>query len=220
MVSELPDGIGNLNLERFVIHENSFTNLIPTKIVNSSTLKWLALSNNEFFGYLPFSMGLWLPNLEGLVLHHNKLARIIPSSISNASKVTILGLNGNSLTRVIPNLGNLKLLSYLLGENNLAKESSTPELRFFCSLTNCKYLMLLELSLNLLNGILPVSLGNLSTSLVFLGAFGCKLKGDIPSGIGNLSNLERLCLDSNELTGFIPRGLGRLMSHTVISRAQ
>ncbi|CAK9151984.1 unnamed protein product, partial [Ilex paraguariensis] len=208
---ELPDEIGNLNLVSFVIRENSFTGLIPTKIFNSSTLKSLVLSNNDFSGYLPLSMGLWLPNLESLIVDNNKLTGIIPSSISNASKLTLLGMSANSLTGVIPDLGNLRLLSYLiLGENNLTRESSTIELRFFSSLTNCRNLKMLELSINQLNGILPMSLGNLSTSLVYLGAFGCKLKGDIPSGIGNLSSLERLSLDSNELTGFIPRELGRL----------
>ncbi|CAK9163427.1 unnamed protein product, partial [Ilex paraguariensis] len=208
---ELPDEIGNLNLERFVIHENSFTGLIPTKIFNSSTLKSLVLGNNDFFGYLPLSMGLWLPNLERLLLDNNNLKGIIPSFISNASKPTILGMSGNSLTGVIPDLGNLRLLSYLiLGEHNLTRESSTTELRFFSSLTNCRNLRLLELSLNQLNCALPMSLGNLSTSLVYLAAFGCKLKGNIPSGIGNLSSLEMLSLDSNELTGFIPRGLGSL----------
>ncbi|CAK9155535.1 unnamed protein product, partial [Ilex paraguariensis] len=73
---ELLDGIGNLNLERFVIRENNFTGLIPTKLFNSSTLKSLVLSNNDFSGYLPLSMGLWLPNLESLVLDNNKLKGI------------------------------------------------------------------------------------------------------------------------------------------------
>lgn len=69
---------------------------------------------------------------------------------------------------------------------------------------------LLGIALNQLNGFLPISVGNLSTSLQLLQAFGCQIRGEIPAGIGNLSSLSSLTLDSNELTGFLPATLGRL----------
>ncbi|XP_052201774.1 probable leucine-rich repeat receptor-like protein kinase At1g35710 [Diospyros lotus] len=120
----------------------------------------------------------------------------------------------NSFRGSIPNtVGNLRLLErlYLFG-NNLTRESSTLELRFFTSLANCRRLKVLAIALNQFNGIIPASIGNLFTSLLYLEARGCKLMGEIPSGIGNLSSLDFINLDSNELTGFIPRTIGRLQN--------
>ncbi|KAM7515069.1 hypothetical protein LguiA_004652 [Lonicera macranthoides] len=157
-------------------------------------------------------MGLWTPNLKGLYLNTNRLSGLIPSSISNASKLTLIGLSDNSFTGFIPNtLGNLRDLQWLfIGENYLTGQVSTPELRFFDSLSNCKNLVYLSIALNQLNGILPASVANLSTSLRVFNAFGSEIKGEIPMAIGNLSGLSALRLYSNELTGFIPSTLGRL----------
>ncbi|KAM7515074.1 hypothetical protein LguiA_004657 [Lonicera macranthoides] len=157
-------------------------------------------------------MGLWIPNLQRLYLGRNRLSGSFPNSISNASKLTMIEMSSNSFTGFIPNtLGNLRDLEWLMiGENNLTGEVSTPELRFFNSLTNCKNLKMLSISLNQFNGILPASITNLSTSLRMFEAFGCKIKGEIPIGIGNLSSLTNLVLDSNELMGFIPSTIGRL----------
>ncbi|MCD7451934.1 hypothetical protein HAX54_014198 [Datura stramonium] len=120
-------------------------------------------------------------------------------------------MSSNSFTGSIPDLGNLRLLKRLyLAGNNLTGESSKGELKFLSSLTNCRYLENIEVSLNQLNGVLPTSLGNLSASLQMFEAFGCKIKGTIPAGIGNLTSLTGIYLDSNELTGFIPNTIGKL----------
>ncbi|KAL2538894.1 putative LRR receptor-like serine/threonine-protein kinase [Forsythia ovata] len=174
-------------------------------------MKMMELSANQFSGHLPSTIGLSLPNLEELYLGNNRLTGVIPSSITNASILTILSMNTNYLTGAVPNFGNLRLLKRLLiGENNLTGESSSPELRFFSSLTNCRYLELIEVSLNQLNGILPASIGNFSISFQVFRAFGCRIKGAIPNEIGNLSSLADLYLDNNQLTGFIPKTLGNL----------
>ncbi|KAM7515172.1 hypothetical protein LguiA_004755 [Lonicera macranthoides] len=116
-------------------------------------------------------------------------------------------MNSNLFTGFIPNtLGNLRDLRQLfIGGNNLTGEVSTLELRFFDSL-----LFFLLIALNQLNGILPASVTNLSTSLRAFQAFGSKIKGEIPMGISNLSDLSTLSLGRNELTGFISSMLGRL----------
>ncbi|KAM7515162.1 hypothetical protein LguiA_004745 [Lonicera macranthoides] len=208
----LPSEFGKLNLESLNLNDNNLTGLIPFEIFNISTIIEISLSSNHFSGHLPLSMGLWTPNLEVLYLGGNRLSGSIPSSISNASKLTSIALNSNSFTGVIPNtLGNLRdLRLFVVGENNLTGEVSTPELRFFDSLSNCKNLYSLSVSLNQLNGILPASVANFSTSLRRFEAFGSKIKGKIPMELGNLSGLSALLLDSNELTGFIPLTLGRL----------
>ncbi|RVX13490.1 Receptor kinase-like protein Xa21 [Vitis vinifera] len=171
-----------------------------------------SLAGNNLSGNLPPNFGSYLPNLEDLILAVNKLSGIIPSSIGNASKLRTLALGNNMFTGSIPHaLGRLRFLERLhLGANNLKGESSIQELSFLTSLTNCKRLRILYLSFNPLIGILPISIGNLSTSLQLFGASTCKLKGNIPTEIGNLSNLYQLSLNNNDLTGTIPPSIGQL----------
>ncbi|WOG97320.1 hypothetical protein DCAR_0416660 [Daucus carota subsp. sativus] len=208
----LPAEIGYLNLELLFVPSNKLSGEIPYEVFNSSTLRIITLQFNQFYGHLPRGIGLWLPNLEELYLGNNRLSGSIPVSLSNASKLTILEMSTNQFSGYIPNtLGSLRSLRRLhLGENNLTRESSSTELRFFYSLTNCRYLQVLELSMNQFHGSLPAVVGNLSTSLQIFSAFNSRIKGEIPIGIGNLSSLNMLTLDSNELTGIIPSTIGRL----------
>lgn len=108
-------------------------------------------------------------------------------------------------------LGNLRNLQKLnLAENILTSKSLHSELSFLSSLSNCRSLAYLRFNGNPLRGRLPVSIGNLSASLEELYAFDCRIIGNIPRGIGNLSNLIGLILQQNELTGAIPSEIGRL----------
>ncbi|XP_059436385.1 probable LRR receptor-like serine/threonine-protein kinase At3g47570 [Corylus avellana] len=209
----IPNEIGNLqNLETFDIGVNNFNGSIPFEIFNISTIRVIDMHLSNLSGHLPANAGLFLPNLQYLYLDYNKLSGTIPSSISNASKLTKLDLGDNSFSGLIPKpLGNLRLLKLLrLAGNNLTIESSTPEFNFFSSLSNLAYLNVLSLSANPLNGVLPSSIGNLSTSLQKIYINNCNIKGIIPRDIGNLSNLMTLSLSQNELIGPIPTTVGRL----------
>ncbi|XP_059307998.1 receptor kinase-like protein Xa21 [Lycium ferocissimum] len=136
----------------------------------------------------------------------------MPYSLANCSKLTVLDLSLNKLSGSIPNsLGDLTLLETLnLMENNLSSDQSSQELSFLTSLTNCRNLKDPSLSFNPLNGMLPASVGNLSTSLKKLLASDCQIKGGIPNEIGNLSNLIFLHLYGNSLSRPIPVTLGSL----------
>ncbi|MBA0559601.1 hypothetical protein Golob_016556, partial [Gossypium lobatum] len=154
-------------------------------------------------GAMPSEIGLFLPNLLELQLRGNKLHGTIPSSIANASKLTLLDLADNSFTGPIPmTIGSLKNLQKLdLGHNQLSSESYTPELSFINSLTDNRNLRKIVLSGNPLDTMLPMSIGNLSTSLEYLELTNCKLKGSIPAEVGSLSSLISLKLGNNALTG-------------------
>ncbi|WRX29564.1 Serine-threonine/tyrosine-protein kinase [Theobroma cacao] len=201
----LPPQIGNLeNLEILYLAENNITGFIPPSIFNISTAKIIWLALNRLSGELPSSTGLRLPNLEGLYLGGNELSGPIPISISNASQLINLHLLNNSFSGFIPdNLRNPRYLKNLdLSHNNLSSNPSSPELSFLSSLTNCRELKQLTFDGNpLISGELPISVGNLSSSLT---------QGNIPREIGNLSKLLWLGLDHNDLTGTIPTTIGRL----------
>jgi len=62
----------------------------------------------------------------------------------------------------------------------------------------------LSLVLNSLTGEIPSEIGNL-TNLIYLNLSYNQLTGSIPSSIGNLTNLEELSLKMNLLTGEIPQ---------------
>ncbi|KAL2513436.1 LRR receptor-like serine/threonine-protein kinase FLS2 [Abeliophyllum distichum] len=207
LAGELPAELGNLNLVEFSVHSNGLSGSIPFSMFNISTLEIMDMGDNYFSGYLPSMMGFSLPDLDAFYLGGNRLSGVIPSSITNASKLTKLDISSNFLTGTIPNFGSLRLLQiFSIGGNNLIGESS----RFFSSLTNCRYLKNLEAFETKLIGVLPASIGNLSASLKSFFAYGCNIKSAIPIEIGNLSSLEYLLLDRNQLTGFIPSTIGKL----------
>ncbi|GLT50592.1 hypothetical protein SLA2020_240690 [Shorea laevis] len=218
---EIPHEISNLhNLEELSISNASLSGEIPQEmgnphsphtIFNISTLEIISLPRNNLLGHLPSTFGLGLPKLTELYLNQNKLTGIFPSSISNSSQLTILALDDNLFSGTLPNsLGDLRFIKRLYLHDNMFSEFSTLERSFLTSLTNCRFLTLLSIALNSLNGILPTSIGNLSTSLQYLYAYNCKIQGNIPIEIGNLSNLITLSLYGNDLTGPIPTTIGRL----------
>ncbi|XP_070012335.1 probable LRR receptor-like serine/threonine-protein kinase At3g47570 [Nicotiana sylvestris] len=208
---EIPKEISNLvELEEFLIDSNNFSGSLAMEIFNISSLRLVGLSFNNLSGTLPSNIGSILPNIE--ILYLGKLTNLvgsIPHSISNCSKLTILELGGNKLTGLIPNsleyLTHLQILNF--AENHLTSDSS---LSFLTSLTNCRDLTYLSLSLNPLNGMFPLSIGNLSTSLTTFLASGCKIKGRIPNEIGNLSSLFLFEIAENDLVGSIPTSICNL----------
>ncbi|GLT69600.1 hypothetical protein SLA2020_417380 [Shorea laevis] len=208
---EIPEELGNLPLRILRMGFNFFTGSIPPIIFNISTLEIMFLGANNLSGHIPSTLGLGLPKLNELHMFSNNLSGIFPSSISNSSLLTDLNIGGNSFFGPFPNsLGNLRFLQRLRIFKNMFTEFSTPERSFLSSLINCRNLTYLSISFNSLNGVLPGSIANLSTSLQHLYAYNCKIYGNIPLEIGNLSNLMVLSLSSNHLTGPIPGTIGRL----------
>jgi Leucine-rich repeat (LRR) protein/acetyltransferase-like isoleucine patch superfamily enzyme len=74
----------------------------------------------------------------------------------------------------------------------------------------------LELGANNLVGQIPSELGQL-TELVYLDLFRNQLSGPIPAELGDLTNLQELNLGLNQLTGSIPSSLGNLTNLTSLA---
>ncbi|KAJ0455698.1 putative non-specific serine/threonine protein kinase [Helianthus annuus] len=186
----VPNEIGYLDdLEELDLTDNRFTGSFQ---FNISTLKKLHLTNNSFSGALPIDLGFRLPNLQGLFLSYNKFQGTLPSSIINASKLSQISIVSNSFTGSIPTtIGKLEHLeTFVCGGNHFTTDGS--ELNFLSSLAHARKLRILSFAQNPLKTFLPASIGNWSTNLQTFQAHECGIKGNIPSGIGNLTNLQML----------------------------
>ncbi|XP_057803831.1 LRR receptor-like serine/threonine-protein kinase EFR [Salvia miltiorrhiza] len=206
----IPTEFGQLyHLETLQLNFNSLSGSIPHELFNISTLRILSLTANALSGVLPTHLCHASPSLEEVYLGGNSITGAIPNSISNYSQLTILALHVNKLSGYIPtHLGNLKNLQRLtLFSNNLTQ---APSSSFITSLTNCKSLTTLSIADNPLNGVIPASFGNLSSTLQTFTAGNCKFSGIIPVEIGNLSNMMVLDLFGNELFGNIPLTISHL----------
>jgi LRR receptor-like serine/threonine-protein kinase FLS2 len=160
---------------------------------------------NNFDGNLPGDIGN-LSMLTEMLFGSNMLEGSLPPSIGNLSRLEVLDLSSNRLTgHILQEFGNLRALRVLiLHSNSFTNDPSSQVLHFITSLTNCRELQTLNTGKNPLNGMLPNSVGNLSSSLTYFYVNDCKLNGNIPSEIGNLSSLIGLALTKNNFFGSIP----------------
>ncbi|CAN1816822.1 Probable LRR receptor-like serine/threonine-protein kinase At3g47570 [Linum perenne] len=235
----IPDSIGNLtrlfdldisgnnlqgqvpgsieNCQKLTFLNMAFNNLngeIPLSIFNISTLKDLHFSHNHLHGTIPWNIGISLPNLETFSLPENHFTGSIPLSLSNASNLVQLQLNINNFTGSMPSMvGNLKNLGTLdLSYNMLSGSGKANDLNFLTSLINATSLGFLSIGGNNFGGSLPQSIGNLSTSLKYLGFYNNKISGSIPNEVQYLVGLEVISASNNNLSGTIPSSIQNLHS--------
>ncbi|KAI3457143.1 hypothetical protein Pfo_013806 [Paulownia fortunei] len=206
ILCSIPPSIGNLSyMNTLDLAYNRFQGIVPSEMGQLSNLTFLNLGENKLYGDLPQSI-FNLTRLQTLSLSINNLSGNLPLSIHKGlPNLEILYLGGNLFSGKIPDsISNLSRLTVL--------DIYANSFKFLTSLTNCKNLTYLQISLNPITGVLPKSLGssNLSASLHYFVAFACGIRGTIPDEIGNLNSLMWLALGDNELTGVIPVTLGRL----------
>ncbi|KAK4721368.1 hypothetical protein R3W88_011601 [Solanum pinnatisectum] len=215
IVVQVPQELGKLSNLRLLNFEHNYNLIgqIPEAIFNISSLETIAFNSNNLSGRIPSTTGPHLPNLKGLYQGDNHFEGEIPLFIINASKLEILRLAQNFLTGAIPtNLGNLpELCSLLLYHNQLTNEPRDHELRFFNSLADCRILRYLQVGYNPLNGVLPNSIGNLSSTIQKIEIGDTHVNGIIPTSIGNISGIMAPGLVGNNLTGSIPSDVGHIV---------
>lgn len=217
------------NLNELNMSSNSIKGQLPNCWSNMVSLRILDLSNNELYGIIPASMGSMLL-VRHLILRNNHFTGPIPS-LKNCTQLVMLDVAQNELSGPIPpwigsNLhNNLQVLSM---RNNHLNGSLPLDL---CHLTA---IQVLDLSLNNLSGQIPTCLQNFSamsrkpTPLDAIDVFYILTNGS-PSYVSNYDFyptvrwkgkelsfkdnqrlLKLIDLSDNEISGKIPREIGKL----------
>lgn len=198
----LLDALVNLTLVN-----NNLTGELPVQMSKLSSLRFVNLSINGFYGVFPGEIVMKMTELESFDIYNNNFTGFLPTEFSRLTKLRILKLGGNYFRGEIPEayseFENLEVLS-LVGNELTGKIPS--------SLARLPKLQMLYLGYyNAYEGGIPPELGSLST-LRLLDLGGCKLTGEIPPSLGNLKFLHSLFLQENYLTGHLPPELSGMIS--------
>ncbi|KAG2327813.1 hypothetical protein Bca52824_010541 [Brassica carinata] len=164
-------------------------------------LRYLNLSHNDFTSSpLPSGFGNF-NRLEVLSLSSNGFIGQVPSSFSNLSHLSLLDLSMNKFTgNFPPPLGSLSKLSQL----SLSDNEFSGALDRNNSLFGLHNLRVLDLTYNQFNSSLFLSGFGKLNRLEVLFLSSNDFYGQIPSSISNLTQLSKLGLEDNRLTGSFP----------------
>ncbi|KDO38926.1 hypothetical protein CISIN_1g041374mg, partial [Citrus sinensis] len=210
--SRVPESLGQLRSLSFLdISENAFSGMFHSSIFNISSLELIYPLENRLEGSLPVNIGFSLPNLEDLSVRQNNYTGSLPHSLSNASNLQLLDLSLNHFSGQVKidfnRLPNLFRLNF--GKNNLGT-GAIGDLDFIAHLTNCSKLEAFGLDTNIFGGVLPLSIANLSSTIILFTMGLNQIYGTIPPEVKNLVNLNGFGLEYNQLTGPIPHAIGEL----------
>nr|XP_023876990.1 receptor-like protein 9DC3 [Quercus suber] len=217
-----------------------YPSLIPSEFGNFKTLTHLNLSNSGFSGKIPYEISqlsslvsldlsynnpliietpVWkrvvdnLTLLRELLLDDTNMSSIRPNSLMNlSSSLTTLSLHDCDLRGKLEyNILCLPSIQTLDLGYNYYLEGSLPN-------SNCNSsssLQFLDLSFISFSGELPDFIGSLK-SLKKLNLCSCNFTGSIPTSLGSLTQITHLILSSNNFTGPIPASLGNFTQITYL----
>ncbi|MED6198526.1 hypothetical protein PIB30_067181 [Stylosanthes scabra] len=190
---------------------NNFSGQVPPSLYNLSNIQDLSLAENQLVDTLHSNLPMVFPNLQFLRCGGNRFTGTFPSSISNLSQLQLFEIAGNDFHGPIPpTLGSLHKLEFFNVAHNRFGSRRADDLDFLSSLQNCTQLQIVGIDNNYLGGILTDLIGNLSSNLVWLSMGSNQISGRIPDGIGKLINLTTLGMEGNSLEGTIPYSIGKL----------
>jgi len=168
---------------------------------------------------IPQDVGLKLPKLSVqylLQLFHWWNSRVFAQPNQHSGHSHGFQLFGRT---VPPGLGILPFLRMYYISYNRIVSSGVTGLDFITSLTNSTQLNFLAIDGNMLEGVIPETIGNLSKDLSTLYMGQNRFSGSIPTSIGLLSGLKLLNISYNSISGEIPHELGQLAELQELSLA-
>lgn len=183
-------------LQRIQIEYNEIASL-PGEITEMSKLEYLYLNNNRLTS-LPKGLDK-LPKLIYLHASHNQITEL-PEEIGELVNLQSLRLDDNEITGVIPaGLSNLVALKYLdLSGNQFSGQ-------FPSDMHRMKALETIDASDCGIGGPIPAFGRNGAFSeLTQILLSGNHLEGELTEDISNLTHLEWVYLEGNELSGTLP----------------
>lgn len=199
------------SLKILALDDNNLGGALPSSIANlSNEIQKIYMGGNYISGSLPSGIQN-LANLYTLDMTLNQLTETIPEGIGKLQNLQFLGLSSNKIIGHIPaSLGNLtQLASLYLDDNDL--EGPIPS-----SLGSIQRLNELQLSMNRLNGSVPVEILSLSYLSNFIMLSDNFLTGSLPIEVGRLRNIRTLLLSHNKLYGEIPTTISGCVSLEVL----
>ncbi|CAH9078289.1 unnamed protein product [Cuscuta europaea] len=172
---------------------------------SDGSVKELELSGQGISGSVPFDSICSLESLEKLSLGFNSLFSGLSNDLNRCVSLRYLDLGNNFFSGPVPGMSALNELTHL-HLNNSGFSGIFP----WDSLKNMTKLEVLSLGDNPFNRTKLPDFIVKFTSLNWLYLSNCSLEGNIPKGIGNLTELINLELSMNYITGEIPDGVTKL----------
>ncbi|KAK8592446.1 hypothetical protein V6N13_063024 [Hibiscus sabdariffa] len=227
---KIPPEWTSTKLENLSVAVNRLSGPIPDYLANITTLLSLSLESNMFSGSIPPSLGK-LVNLDKLILNANNLTGELPRALTKLTKLTEFRIGSNNFTGRMPDIfQNWKQLQKLEIQASGFEGPIPPSIS---SLTN-----LIELRISdLIGGVSRFpSLRNMK-GLQKLMLRDCNIFGQIPDYLSELpltiidlsfnklveigqgftsSQLEKMYLTNNSLSGSIPDWIKKLDSRSEI----
>jgi len=193
------------------LSDSNLTGEIPSCLGNLINLTCLDLSSNQLSGDIPLEIGN-LTNLTSLWLSDNQLSGEIPESICNLTlnfSDNHFSISNNFFCPPYPDC----LTEEEVGWQDITDNSVCPCDDGFVNLWGECYSIditdYIYLANSEITGVIPSGIGNL-VNLEWLFLYNNQLTGEIPLEIGNLTNLYSLYLYDNQLTGEIPESICNL----------
>ncbi|KAH7667716.1 Non-specific serine/threonine protein kinase protein [Dioscorea alata] len=207
----LPDWLGEFtNLTFLYLSSNSFNSSIPASIGRLSQLQELYLSSTSLIGSIPSSIGN-ITSLQILDLSSNEgISGYMPREFGDLCNLQTLHLDGSFVGKSLEDFRDAFSGCIRLNLNVLSFSFSSLRGPLPNWLGEFQNLTFLDLSYNSFNNSIPAAIGRLS-KLQILSISDSALIGSIPSSIGNATSLQFLSLSNNiGISGDMPSGFGDL----------